>query len=161
LAISEKEDTIQLIGFNVGRRLFGTDILTIREILREPEINILEECPVFVEGVVRLRGEEIPVIDLKRRLGDPHKRSQIGSTWLMIANAGDRTAGFLVDAVTRILKINPDDILPPPELILEGLPTPYIHGVCTTQDGMLVVLNFDRLLAPDEISELNQMEMRR
>jgi chemotaxis signal transduction protein len=78
----------------------------------------------------------------------------------MIANIGGIAVGFMVDKVTRIIKINSDMILPAPDLILEGLHNPYIRGICTTDLGMLVVLDFGGILAADEINELKQIDVR-
>lgn len=161
MAISEKAESIQLIGFNVGQRLFGSDIMSIHEILRDPEIETLDQGPDFIAGVVRVRGDVIPVIDLMRRLGGAQNPNQSGDAWVMIANTGGYTAGLRVDAVTRILKIDPDTVLPAPDLILEGLRTPYIRGVCESEEGMLVVLDLERLLSKDEINELKKMDIRR
>ena len=160
MATLEKEDSIQLVGFHLGQKLYGTDILKVQEILREPPIETIDQSPGFIEGVVHLRGEPIPVINLRHRLGNPKESDSVERAWVMIANTGDITTGFMVDEVTRIIKITSDMILPAPDLILEGLRSPYIRGVCTTDVGMLVVLDFEGILAMDEISELKQLDVR-
>ena len=160
VTLPEKEDSIQLISFNIGRKLFGIDIMTIREILRDPKIEVLGKAPAFIEGVVRVRGEVIPVVDLKRRLGGAEKTSQGDNQWLMITNVASYLAGFVVDKVTRILKIEPDTIMAAPDLIFGGSQRPYIRGVCESEMGMLVVLDFARLLSADEIHELKKIDVR-
>ena len=158
--ISEKEDSIQLITFRVGQELFGIDIFSIREIVRDPEIEPLDKGPAFVDGVMQIRGETIPVIDLKRRMKDSQKISPDTHPWVMINHNDSYIAGFLVDEVSRILKIQSDSIMTAPDLVLEGLRRPYIRGVCESGAGMLVVLDFNELFSADEMAELKQTGAR-
>lgn len=156
MAISETEESIQIISFNIGPKRFGVDLLSIREILRDPDIEVLDKVPGFVEGIVRLRGEVIPVIDLDRRIGNPEEATQRAHKWIMIANTEGYNAGFIVDGVTRILKISSDQIIPAPDLVHEEGQRPYVRGVCDSEIGMLVVLDLGRMLSTTEISELKK-----
>jgi len=154
---SEKDDSVQLIGFYAGGKLFGVNILTIREILRDSTIEPVQNAPHFIEGSIRIRGEVIPVVNLQKRLGKTHPVNPSDQNWVLVAAVGDRILAFLVDSVTRILKITVDSILPAPDLILSGLRSQYIKGVCNSELGMLVVLDLDRMLGVDEIKALKKM----
>ncbi len=154
---SSKDDSIQLIAFYAGGKLYGVNILMTREILRDSPIEPIRNSPPFIEGSVRIRGEVIPVIDLKKRLSKAGSGDPSDENWVLIANVGDRVLAFLVDSVTRILKISVDSILPAPDLILTGLRSQYIQGVCNTEFGMLVVIDLDRMLGVEEIKELKKM----
>lgn len=159
--LNTTEDIIQLIGFQVGERTFGADILSVQEILREPIIQSVENAPDVISGIIRLRGQTIPIVNLRKRLGD--NAGQFGDAapiWVLIAFIGDTTLGMIVDNVTRILRIDPSTILPTPEIIVSGLATPYIRGVCESEIGMLVVLNFDRLFTADEIKAVKMMDVK-
>ncbi len=149
----EIEDALQLIGFGVGNRSFGTDIMNVREILRNPVIEESKEAPAFVRGFAQVRGEHIPVIDLKKRL-ENHPHASPPANWVLVVRIQNSTIGYIVDSVTRIIKLHAKAILPPPDLILEGMPIPYIQGVCTVDEQLLVVLNFERMLSVDEEQEL-------
>jgi purine-binding chemotaxis protein CheW len=155
--VSEKVDSIQLIGFQAGGRLFGVDILSIREILRAAPLEPIVNAPSFVAGGIRIRGTLIPAVDLKNRLGKPHPSDRPERSWVLIARLGDNDVGFLVDSVTRILKIAPDSVLPAPDIILTGLRSQYIQGVCNSESGMLVVLDLNRVLVADEVNALKKM----
>jgi purine-binding chemotaxis protein CheW len=155
--VSEKENSIQLIGFRAGGRLYGVNILAIREILRKAPLEPIQNAPPFVAGGVRIRGTVIPAVDLKMRLGKPQPSDTPDRSWVLIAHVGDGDVGFLVDSVTRILKVEADAILPAPDLILAGLRSQYIHGVCDSEVGMLVVLDLNRMLAVDEMKALKKM----
>lgn len=128
-----------------------------REILRDAPIESIQKGPSFIEGSVRIRGEVIPVVNLKKRLGRADLGEPSDENWVLIANVGDRVLAFLVDSVTRILKISVNAILPAPDLILSGLRSQYIQGVCNSEFGMLVVLDLNRMFGVDEIKELKKM----
>ena len=154
---TNKEDTLQLIGFYVGQKLFGADILMVREILRNPSIAPAGgNLPGFVEGKLELRGESIPLVDLKQKMSGRQPEDELHGEWVIIAPAGNGVAAYAVDSVTRILKLRTDEILPAPDLILSGLRSQYIRGVYNSEYGLLIVLDLDRLLSVDEIKLLEK-----
>jgi purine-binding chemotaxis protein CheW len=158
--LTNTEDIIQLIGFQIGGKSFGADILSVQEILRAPAIETVESSPGLISGIIRLRGQTIPVVNLRERLGgDAGQISDAASNWVLIALIGDMTIGMIADNVTRIIRIDPSTILPAPEIIVSALSTPYIKGVCESEMGMLVVLNFDRLFTTDEIKAVKKMDV--
>jgi purine-binding chemotaxis protein CheW len=150
------EDAVQLIGFYIGQKLCGADILSVQEILRNPAISSTEDCPQFIEGALELRGESIPLIDLKRRLSGGAAVNEVLGEWVLIAPAGKRKAAYAVDAVTRILKLSKSDILPAPDLILSGSHSHYIRGIYNSEFGLLIVLDLHRMLSADEIKALGK-----
>ena len=155
----QNEAIVQLIGFHVGRKLYGTDILAVREILRDPDIETSEEGTDFMRGVVYLRGEPIPVIDMRFCLGLNQDAGSPDRNWVLVVQSGKWPAGYLVDSVTRILRVSTDHILPPPEIIMAGLRSPYIRGVCDTENGLLVVLDMDRILLGEEQRSIQQLTL--
>jgi purine-binding chemotaxis protein CheW len=156
LDLNTAEDAIQLIGFYIGRKLFGADIMSVQEILRDPAVSSSEDCPQFLEGTIDVRGESIPLIDLKRRLSGVTDGSEAFGQWVLIAPVGGRKAAYAVDAVTRIIKLNKNDILPAPDLILSKLRSQYIRGVYNSEFGLLIVLDLHRMLSADESKALGE-----
>jgi purine-binding chemotaxis protein CheW len=154
--LNTADDAVQLIGFYIGRKLYGADIASVQEILRNPAISPTEDSPQFIEGLLELRGASIPLIDLKRRLSGGTTGDQAPGQWVLVAPAGERKAAYAVDAVTRILKLSKNDILPAPDLILSGLHSQYIRGVCNAENGLLIVLDLNRILSADEIKTLGK-----
>ena len=158
--LKNTEDIIQLIGFQVGERFLGADILSVQEILRGPTIEAVENAPEMITGVIYLRGQTIPIVDLRERLGNKAGKVDDAATcWVLVTIIGDMSLGMVVDYVTRIIRVDPRTILPAPEIIVSGLATPYIKGVCESEMGMLVVLNIDRLLTTDEIKAVKMMDV--
>ena len=154
---SEKDENVQLIGFYAGSKLFGADILSVREILRDPEFEPIETAPGFIKGIIRLRGESIPIVNLKERLSSDGHPDTGGMEWVLVAKTADKVLGYIVDSVTRILRIDASAIMPAPDLVLTGLRSQYMRGVCKSELGLLIVLDLDRMLAADEIKAIQKL----
>lgn len=154
---SEKDHLMQLVGFVNGKELFGVDILMVQEIIRGAPITSVPNAPTFVEGVTNLRGNIIPVIDLRKRLNLSIDRQGPGKNWILILDIGGRVTGFIVDAVTEVLKIDREAIEPPPDIVVAGLESQYIQGVCDIGDRLLILLDFNRILLVEEIRRLKEV----
>lgn len=163
LNAEETGDVIQLVGFVVAEELFGVDILMVQEILKDITITAIPDSPDFIEGVVNLRGNIIPVIDLRKRLKLSGQQStRDDSVWILILSIGDRVTGFVVDHVTRVIKVPTNNIKPPPELVVSsGLESDYIRGVCKQDQRMLAILDFNRILLVDEFRKISAAKKQR
>jgi purine-binding chemotaxis protein CheW len=155
----EKREYIQLVSFVIGKEQFGVDILMVQEIIRMAPITSIPNAPAFIEGVINLRGHIIPVIDLRKRLhldplGEEHKEN----TRILIINIQDRVTGFIVDSVSEVLKIQSNSIEPPPEIVVVGLKSQYIYGVCKLDRGLLILLDFSKILQVEEIKKLMEIQ---
>ena len=155
----DKEHLLQLVGFVIGQELFGVDILMVQEIIRETPITPIPNSPDFIEGVINLRGNIIPVIDLRRRLNLRGVSAPEGQIWIMILNVNGRITGFIVDSVTQVLKVPSNSIKPPPDIVVSGLQSQYITGVCRIDKRLLILLDFNRILLVEEIKKLNEIKV--
>lgn len=148
----------QLIGFIIGDELFGVDILTVQEIIRDTTITAIPDAPDFLEGVINLRGRIVPVIDLRKRLKLVEHDQLNLDPWIIILTVEGRTTGFLVDRVTKVLNVPKESIKPPPDIVVAGLRSQYIQGVCKMDQRLLILLNFSRILLVEEIKKLKSMK---
>ncbi len=159
---SEREDLIQLVGFMIGDEIFGVDILMVQEIIRSAPITAVPNSPEFVEGVINLRGNIIPVIDLRKRLNLFLSTSEQDRNWILILTIDERVTGFIVDRVTEVLKIDESTIEPAPDIVVAGLESQYIRGVCDIgEHKLLIMLDFSRVLLVDEIKRLKETSAAR
>ena len=158
--ISSQEDVIKLVGFHVGARFFGAKILSVREILRSPVIEAAPDAPSFVKGIARLRGVILPIIDLGKLIGNSGPTVKRGKTWIIVAPAGNRNVGYVVDSVTPIIRLKTSVILPAPEIVLAGLRSKYIQGICETDKGILFIANLDCMLLEEEIAAIGKMPVK-
>jgi purine-binding chemotaxis protein CheW len=155
---SEKDQLVQLVGFKIGKELFGVNILMVQEIIRETAITAIPDAPAFIEGVINLRGNIIPIIDLRKRLNLYAGDHSDTVPWIVILDVQGRVAGFIVDWVTKVIKIPIDSIKPPPDIVLAGLKSQYIRGVCKIDERLLVLLDFSRILMVEEIKKINELK---
>ena len=155
-AVEKDEKILQLVTFHVGDEEFGVEILAVREINRMMEITRVPHAPPFVEGVINLRGQVIPVVDLRRRFGMP-PREHDRNTRIVVVELGDKVVGFVVDSVSEVLRV-PASLVEPPPPIVGGVEREYLEGVVKLEDRLLILLNLQRLLGEDEAKELETFE---
>lgn len=156
---TEKEQLIQLVGFKIDKELFGVDILMVQEIIRSAPITYVPNSPEFVEGVINLRGSIIPVIDLRKRLNLHTANYEKEKDWILILDIGGRVTGFIVDLVTEVIKVQESSIEPPPDILVAGLHSQYIRGVCEIEHELLILLDFNRILLVDEVRKLKNINI--
>lgn len=145
-------ELLQLVTFSIGEEEFGVDILKVQEIIRTMEITKVPRAPVFVEGVINLRGKVIPILDLRKRFG-LESRGHDKHTRIIVIEISNMIVGFVVDSVSEVLRIPADTVEPPPPVV-SGLESEYISGVGKLEDRLLILLDLDRLLSGDEQSVL-------
>ncbi|GAQ26233.1 MULTISPECIES: chemotaxis protein CheW [Tepidanaerobacter] len=149
------EDIRQFVEFKLSDEEYGIDILQVKTIERMMPITRVPKTPDFVEGVINLRGEIVPVIDLKKRFDLP-PGEVTDSTRIIIASIDDITVGMIVDAATEVIQLSQDDIEPAPPII-GGIDANYLDGVGKIDGRLLILLNVAKLLKPQEINQLAQM----
>ena len=153
----EKEQLMQLVGFVISDEVFGVDILMVQEIIRGAVVTPIPNAPKFVEGVINLRGNIIPVIDLRKRLNLYTEQQSDDKNWVLLLDVCNRITGFVVDRVTQVIKIKQEHIEPPPDIVVAGLESQYINGVCEIDDYLLILLDFDRILLMEEVKKLKNI----
>jgi purine-binding chemotaxis protein CheW len=158
LELDEEDGLIQLVGFGIGSEQFGVNILSVQEIIRSTEVTAVPNSPSFVEGVINLRGDIVPVIDLRKRLAlfDEDKVEQ--RNWILILRIGNHITGFIVDEVNTVIKVSEDSIDPPPGIVIAGLENQYIQGVCEIGKTLLIILDFESVLFNEEYYALKDMD---
>lgn len=155
---TETATNLQLVGFVIGDEMFAVDILTVQEIIRDATITAIPDAPDFLEGVINLRGSIIPVIDLRKRLKLVQPAHLDPDVWIIILTVEGRVTGFVVDRVTKVLNVPAESIKPPPDIVVSGLRSQYIRGVCKLEQRLLILLDFSRILMVDEIKKLKSMK---
>ncbi len=158
LEFDEDEGLMQFVGFGIGKEHFGVNILTVQEIIRATEVRAVPNSPSFVEGVINLRGDIIPVIDLRKRLDLFNPEAEVKRNWILILRIGSHVAGFIVDQVNKVIKVPEDIIDPPPGIVIAGLENQYIQGVCEIDNTLLIILDFESVLFNEEYYALRDLE---
>ena len=151
----QDDELLQLVTFSIGDEEFGVNILKVQEIIRTMEITKVPRAPEFVEGVINLRGKVIPIIDLRRRFGLAPKAHD-KNTRIIVIEINNIIVGFVVDAVSEVLRIPASTVEPPPP-VEAGVESDYISGVGQLQDRLLIMLDLDKLLSSEDVEMLSAM----
>lgn len=148
------EKELQVVGFRVGNETFGVRIGSVREIVRVPEITSVPSAPHSVEGVINLRGKIIPVMDLRKRLGQtavqPDKKNRI-----LVVELENKLVGLIVNAASEVLKISPSEIEAPGSMFAEG-ESSYVTGVGKLKGRLIILLDIAKLLRHQELNRLEE-----
>ncbi len=142
----------------VGDEEFAVPILSVQEINRMMQITRVPQSPDFVEGVINLRGKIIPVIDLRKRFG-LQAAEQSADSRIIVVEVASRVIGFTVDQVNEVLRISPEIVEPPPQMVC-GMSTSkadYVQGVGKLNDRLLILLDLERLFSDAEIAAVERM----
>lgn len=148
-----EEDTQKgkYLTFTLGDTYYGLDIECVTEIIGMQPITVVPELPVFVKGIINLRGKIIPVMDIRIKFKKKEK-SYSDRTCIIIIDIQDISIGLIVDAVAEVLDIDDDQIVPPPKMNEKG--NKYIKGVGKNKAQVILLLDCGRILSEDETSEL-------
>lgn len=139
--------------FRVGGRDCAVDVMRIAEVLRPVPVTPLPASPLFVEGLIELRGRFLPVVDLRRRFGG-EGASDPASGKLIVAPIAGASVALVVDDVSGVERIPEELIQPPPSLASARVAPPFVSGVVRWNDRVLMVLDLDGVLSADEQAQL-------
>ena len=169
-------DELQLVGFEVENELYGVDILLVQEIIKEEyEITKIPNAPSYVKGIINLRGNVIPIIDLRRRFELVHegeesfvfharrkgvtgkeentlvgKRKKKTRKIIIIAK-GNKRAGIIVDAVTQVIRI-PRHYIEPPPPIISGVSSKFFEGIARIENKVIIIIDVDTIMVSEEVA---------
>ncbi len=156
----------QVVIFNLGEEEYGLDIMQVFEIKRMNELLITEvpNTPDFVEGVINLRGDVIPLLDLRTRFGMERKEKD-KHTRVVVVRLEEKYIGFVVDSVSEVIQFAASDIDPPPEEVMQ-IASVFIQGIGKQEDRLVIILNTEEIVSltekkPDEDREKIRSEKAR
>jgi len=145
--VKEKEDNIiQLVGFIVGDEEYAIPILNIQEIIKPIEYTRVPSTPKYVLGAFNLRGNVIPLIDLRIKFNLP-SQNQNADTRYIVMKDEDNIAGFVIDKLTEAIRIKESQIEQAPETLKKDKGA--ISGIGKRKDSILTILRVDALLKRD------------
>jgi purine-binding chemotaxis protein CheW len=154
-------ETRQYITFKLGGELFAVDVAQVREVLEVTEITKVPTAPTHMRGVVNVRGQATPVVDLRLRFGlspgeyGVHTRIIVMELYL----DGEATVlGGIADSVHEVIELTPENIQPPPRIAMRWR-AEFIQGMGRRGDDFIIILDFNTVLSAEELSQMkNQTE---
>ena len=143
----------EYLAFTLGQEEYGIDIQKVSEIRSYETPTRIANAPEFVRGVVNLRGIIVPIVDMriKFKLGTP---SYDQFTVVIILNIGHRVVGMVVDRVSDVTTLTPEQLKPAPD-IGSALDTDYIIGLGTIDERMLILVDIDKLMSSADMGLLD------
>ena len=147
---------LRLITFRVGAETFVLDIMAVRQIIPYGGSTSVPTAPAFVEGIIVVRNEVIPVIDLRGRLYPRLEPAE--EPLLLITHTSAGTIALKVDSVRRILNVTTEQLLPPPPLV-RGIRGELLIAVIATGDENLLLIDLENVLTAGEKDELRAADL--
>ncbi len=138
----------RLVIFKLAGEDYAVPIAQVHTVEKMMPITRVPRAPFFVEGVINLRGEVVPVVNLRKRLELPDRMPD-EDTHIVVALAGDQMVGFLVDEISHVLSL-PAEAVQPAAQVIGDANRHYISGVGKWEDRMIVLVDLERLIDPEQ-----------
>ncbi|MDY3557183.1 chemotaxis protein CheW [Gemmata sp. JC717] len=134
----------QFLTFRLRDEEYGVDLLRVQEIRGYSKVTTIPNTPPEVRGILNLRGAVIPIVDLRARFGLALTECT-PFTVIIVVNVADRSVGLLVDAVSDVLNVGAEEIVPPPDLGTHA-DTSVLTGIARDGQRLVSLINIDRLV---------------
>ena len=148
--LKDSEMDNEYLTFWTDKQLFGVKIADVVQIIGIQEITPIPDAPVYAKGVINLRGNIIPVIDVRIRFGKP-EIAYSEHTCIIVTKLEDIYIGFIVDLVDEVTAIDQDHISPPPVLSKDYV-NPYLTGIGKVRDKVVMLVDTGKILNEKEFS---------
>jgi len=147
----------ELLTFTLGREEYGIDILKVQEIRGYDAVTTIANAPAFIKGVINLRGIIVPIVDMriKFKLGSV---TYDETTVVIILNIAKRVVGMVVDGVSDVTTLKPEEIKAAPEFG-SNLDTQYLLGLGTVGERMIILVDIERLMSSRDMELIEAAEM--
>ncbi|MES1923805.1 chemotaxis protein CheW [Salinisphaera sp. T31B1] len=146
----EESSHTEVLVFALGAEEYAVNILKVQEIRGYSSVTRIANVPDFVKGVTNLRGEIVPIVDLRLKFGLGEARYD-EQTVVIVLNIGERIVGVVVDSVSDVLGLSAEQIKPAPDFGA-GLATDYLQGLGSVDDRMLIIVDIDRMMTSHEMA---------
>ncbi len=149
------EQEHKYLAFTLADQEFASDIAAVREIRAPERVAPLPESPDYLLGVMDLRGQVVPVVDLRRRFRMPPRPAEAAPVVVIVEVAG-QVVGMMVDRVTEVLSLPSSAWTPPPPLV-QGPARAFVAGVADLEGRLIVLLDLSRVLSAAEAAEIAEL----
>jgi len=152
---SATTDGREFLTFTLGQEEYAIDILKVQEIRGYDAVTKIANTPDFIKGVINLRGIIVPIVDMriKFHLGNVEYNQ---FTVVIILNVADRVVGMVVDGVSDVITLAPEQVRPAPEFG-SAIDTRYVMGLGTVDERMLIVVDIEKLMTSQDMELVEQV----
>jgi len=149
---------LRLIAFRAGEETFVVAIMAVRQIINYSGTTTVPAAPSFIEGIVVLRNEVIPIVDLRERFGVASLSGSAEHAMVLITDTNEGPIGMKVDEVRRIVNVPGDALLPPPEIV-RGIRGDLLIAIVPQGDDVYLLIDIDSILTTEEKTALQSAEL--
>ncbi len=157
--MAQENTQFQLVTFQLGEELYGVDIMDVKEIVKVQAVRPIPNAPYYVEGIINLRSEIIPIINLHKRFHIQKMARQAENDMdddeggFIILDIEGNKIGIIIDRVARVVPVETSEIKPPPQMF-NGIGTEYIQGVVRQDPAYLIILDTRKLFSAKELQKI-------
>ncbi|KJS23470.1 MAG: hypothetical protein VR72_01235 [Clostridiaceae bacterium BRH_c20a] len=137
-------DDIQIVAFRLANEEYGVNILNVQEIIRPTLVTRVPKAQSYLTGVINLRGNVVPVVNLRKRFGINEEKNNDNNTRIIILNVSDLKVGIIVDSVTEVQRITKENIEEPN--LIEFLDNKYVQAVGKHDNRLIILLDLQEIL---------------
>ena len=151
----QQSNEVEALAFTLGNEEYGINILKVQEIRGYDAVTKIANAPDFIKGVINLRGIIVPILDMriKFNLGTP---TYDQFTVVIILNIANRVVGMVVDSVSDVITLTPEQIKPAPEMGT-ALNTDYLIGLGTIDQRMVILVDIDKLMSHTDMGLIEKI----
>ncbi len=146
----------QLVVFSLANEHYGVDIGTVEGIVNMLPITAVPDAPEFIDGVTNLRGEVLPVMDLRKRFG-LQVREATKETRIVVVEMEGSKVGMVVDSVSEVLRVD-EEAIEPPSPVMTSVDSAFITGIAKIDDRLVILVNLAKLLSTGELVQAEALQ---
>lgn len=150
-----KNIPLQLLSFRLGQEVYAVDVMKIHGVERMCKITALPNMPEFLEGVIDLRDQIVPIVDLRKRFRLP-AAAHDATTRIILAESAGRLSGFIVDAVFEVFQVEKESLGAIPTLgATASVEARFLHAVVRMKGNLIIIIDIDRVFTEKEKESLS------
>jgi len=149
--------SLQQVIFKLDNEEYGLEIMKVNGIEKYQEVVKVPNAPVYIEGMINLRGDVLPIYSLRKKFALEDKEFD-EETKVIVVFSDDMKIGFVVDSVVEILNIEEESIESAPKLVT-GINRKYIKSIAKQEERMIILIDIDLIISDEEKLELGEVEI--
>lgn len=153
-AQTDSEVRYEYLTFALGDEVYGMDIMQVKEIRGYEAVTRIANAPAFIKGVINLRGEVVPIVDLRIKFLNI-KPEYDEFTIVIVVQVHDRLVGMVVDGVSDVIGLTRDEIKPSPDFGV-AFDSRFLSGLATQESQMIILVNIEALISSNELGLIDE-----
>ena len=147
--VHTEPDSREFLSFVLGKEHYALDIMSVKEIRGYEAVTKIANAPPFIKGVINLRGDIVPIVDLRLKF-EVGEATYNEFTIVIMLNVAQRIVGIVVDGVSDVIRLADDEIRPAPDFGV-AFDSRYLLGLVPIEDHMVILVNIESLISSDEL----------